>query len=473
MLLLDVQGDGHGPVEELPDLLEVLLDQAPGSHGRSSNSYTSRCQGTAVAKNSILVHGNIAEIAKLLDLVAGQSKRTKVPKNKVVLSSTSHKLVAFAHEVVPKSNSIGPDLLSIGLESRRHGLLQGNSQSANLVVVRATLKRGENREVDLVLKVVYRIRRLPLLGRLRALPVEDHTGSRTPQALVGCGRDDVTVLKWVGSFLSGDEAADVGHVAEEEGAALVGDGAEAGVVPVAGVGAAAADDEAGAEVEGLLLELVVVDVAGGGVDLVGEALEVDGGGGDLLPPGGVVAVGEVAAGGEVEAHDAVVGLEDGGVGGEVGGGAGVGLDVDAPGGGVEAVGLEGAGAAEVLDLVDVLVAAVVAVAGHALGVLVGEGGAQGLDDREGGEVLRRDQLDPPALPPLLLLDQVVDVRIHRLQRRVAPCRDGIHGNGACGEEKYREREREVKEEVESAIFELGPSRGLLLSASLSGGSWRI
>lgn len=248
-------------------------------------------------------------------------------------------------------------------------------------------------------------------------------------------------------YLSGDEAADVGHVAEEEGAALVGDGAEAGVVPVAGVGAAAADDEAGAEVEGLLLELVVVDVAGGGVDLVGEALEVDGGGGDLLAAGGVVAVGEVAAGGEVEAHDAVVGLEDGGVGGEVGGGAGVGLDVDAPAGGVEAVGLEGAGAAEVLDLVDVLVAAVVAVARHALGVLVGEGGAEGLDDGEGGEVLGGDQLDPPALPPLLLLDQVVDLRIHRMQRRVAPHRHRIHPNNNSNRLREKEERERGKERV--------------------------
>ncbi|WVZ05759.1 hypothetical protein V8G54_019105 [Vigna mungo] len=80
---------------------------------------------------------------------------------------------------------------------------------------------------------------------------------------------------------------------------------------------------------------------------------------DLLPSGGVVAVGEVAAGGEIQT-DAVVGLEHGSVGGEVGRRTRIG--------------------AQVLNLIDELVATatVVAVAGHTLGVLVGS------------EVLRRD-----------------------------------------------------------------------------------
>ena len=123
-------------------------------------------------------------------------------------------------------------------------------------------------------------------------------------------------------------------------------------------------------------------------------------------------MGEVAAGREVQAHDAVVGVEDGGVGGEVGGGAGVGLNVNAPFGGVAVEGLEGTRAAEILDLVDVLVSAIVAVAGHALGVLVGEGAAEGFNDGEGCEVLGGNQLYPSALPPLFLLDQVVDLGIH-------------------------------------------------------------
>ena len=58
------------------------------------------------------------------------------------------------------------------------------------------------------------------------------------------------------------------HVAEEHGLDLVGDHLEPGVVPVPGVRAAAADDELGAEIHGLLLQLLVVDIASGDAHLV-------------------------------------------------------------------------------------------------------------------------------------------------------------------------------------------------------------
>lgn len=220
--------------------------------------------------------------------------------------------------------------------------------------------------------------------------------------------------------LSRNKATNVSHVTEQQSATLISNGPEPGVIPIPGVSASTADNQLRPEIQGLLLEAIVINVAGGGANLIGQALEVNGSGGDLLATRGVVAVGEVATGGQVEAHDAVVGVEESGVGSEVGRGAGVGLNVDAPLGGVAVEGLHGAGAAEVLDLVDVLIATVVAVAGHALGVLVSEGAAEGLDDGEGGEVLGGDQLDPPALPPLFLLDQVMDLRIHSVEAGVPP-----------------------------------------------------
>lgn len=61
-------------------------------------------------------------------------------------------------------------------------------------------------------------------------------------------------------------------------------------------------------------------------------------------------MGKVAAVGEVETHEAVVGLEERCVHCHVGRGARVGLHVDTPLLGVEAVGLEGASLAEPLHL---------------------------------------------------------------------------------------------------------------------------
>jgi len=51
---------------------------------------------------------------------------------------------------------------------------------------------------------------------------------------VGGGGHDFAVLEGVLELLGGHEATDVGHVAHEERAALVRDGPEARVVPVAG-----------------------------------------------------------------------------------------------------------------------------------------------------------------------------------------------------------------------------------------------
>ena len=66
---------------------------------------------------------------------------------------------------------------------------------------------------------------------------------------------------------------------------------------------------------------------------------------------------------------------------------------------------------ELLELVDDLAAAVVALPGIALGVLVRRHGADRLEDRRPGEVLRRDQLDLVALPVELAPEQRRDVGI--------------------------------------------------------------
>lgn len=98
-------------------------------------------------------------------------------------------------------------------------------------------------------------------------------------------------------------------------------------------------------------------------------------------------MGQVTTVGKVKTHETAVGRHDSLVDLEVGGGARQALDVDTPLLGVNVEGLEGTALAQQLDLVDVLVAAVVASTGVALGVLVGHGGAQSIEDGTGGDVL--------------------------------------------------------------------------------------
>src|ERR1700679_405077 len=94
-----------------------------------------------------------------------------------------------------------------------------------------------------------------------------------------------------------DQAGEVRHVDEQKGADFVGNGAHAREVEGARVGAAAADDELGLLAAGDLGELVVVDdlgilthaVGGDAIELAGEVE--------------LVAVGEMAAVGEIETKD--------------------------------------------------------------------------------------------------------------------------------------------------------------------------
>ena len=56
------------------------------------------------------------------------------------------------------------------------------------------------------------------------------------------GHDDMRVRNWRGMHSGGNQAGEVRHVDDEEGADFVGDLAHARKVEGAGIGAAAADD---------------------------------------------------------------------------------------------------------------------------------------------------------------------------------------------------------------------------------------
>ena len=205
-----------------------------------------------------------------------------------------------------------------------------------------------------------------------------------------------------------DEAGDVGHVDEQDRADAVGDGRHPLEVPQPRVGAGPADDELGPDLAGLGLHRVVVDALGVladavGVDLVQLAAEVEG-----------HAVGQVAAVGQVHAQDPVARLEHAEVGGHVGLGAAVGLDVDVLGAREQG---EGALLGERLGDVDELAAAVVALARQALGVLVGQPAALGLHDRRRDVVLAGDELDVVVLAAALALHRLPQLGVDLGDRR--------------------------------------------------------
>ena len=118
-------------------------------------------------------------------------------------------------------------------------------------------------------------------------------------------------------------------------------------------------------------------------------------------------VGEVPALIQAHAENGVAGLQHGQVGGQVGVGAGVRLHVGVFG----PEELAGPAPGQVLDLVDDAVAAVVALAGVALRVLVGEHRTGRGHHRSGGEILGRDELQGGVLPLLLAPDDVEELAV--------------------------------------------------------------
>mmetsp|Transcript_13705 Transcript_13705/g.38613 ORF Transcript_13705/g.38613 Transcript_13705/m.38613 type:complete len:271 (-) Transcript_13705:228-1040(-) len=241
---------------------------------------------------------------------------------------------------------------------------------------------------------------------------------------MGGGGHHVAIIKGAGEDAGSDEAADVSHVRHQVRSHRVRNLPHLRVVDVPGVRRRPRDDHLGAEQRRVPPELLVVDQAGGLVEVVGHGLKVHRGGADAHAGGRHVPVGEVAPVGQGETHHPVVRLEQRGVHREVRRRAAQRLHVHPPVLAIQPVRREGPLLAQALYLVDVLVPAVVPRAREALAVLVRQARPVHLLHPEAGEVLGSDELEPGPLPQPLPLDQVEELRVLLLDGGV------VHRQGA-------------------------------------------
>ena len=195
-----------------------------------------------------------------------------------------------------------------------------------------------------------------------------------------------------------DQPGEMRHVDEQQRADLVADRAEAGEVEVPGIGRSAGDDHLGPMLLGQGQDLVEVDQMVIGTDAVLDRVE------PFARLGRRSAVGQVAAGGEAEAHDRVAGLQQRHHHRAIGLCAGMRLDV----GETAAEQLLGALDRQRLDRVGRRAALVIAAAGIAFGIFVGQHRALRLEHRLADDILRRDQLDLGLLAAQLVADPVLD-----------------------------------------------------------------
>ena len=186
----------------------------------------------------------------------------------------------------------------------------------------------------------------------------------------------------------------MGHIDHQIGADLIGDGAETGPVHHPRIGRKPGDNHLRLVLQGQRFHLVVVHLAGSAVQailhrVIHLAGKIDTG-----------AVGEMAAVRQAHTEHSIAGEAEGLVDRRVRLGAGMRLHVGI-GRAEQGLGpLNGQG----LGLVDVFTAAVIALAGVALGVFIGQRGSLGRQHARAGVVFRGNQLDMLLLATLLFRD---------------------------------------------------------------------
>ena len=270
------------------------------------------------------------------------------------------------------------DLPLVGLEFLRHRLAQRHRLGGDDVHERAALSAGEDGLVD---------------GFRQTLPAEDHAAPGTPQGFVGGGGDHVGIGDGRGVYPRCHQTGDVCHIHHQIGARLVGDLPAAGEVDDAGIGAGAHHDQLGVAFQCDFLHGIIVDALGHRIHAVGHDMKILAGN---VHRG---AVGQMPALGQIHAHHRVSGIQQRKKHRQIGVGAGMGLHIGVLG----AEQLHRPLPGDILHHIHILAAAVIPLAGIALGVFVGEYPAGGQQHRLGYDVFGGDQLDVMPLPLQLIL----------------------------------------------------------------------
>lgn len=202
--LVDAGGDGDGTVDNIGNADEVVLSEATGGHGRSTHAQTAGDKGRAVTGDGVLVSSDADQLKDTLNATTVDAVGLEISQNQVVVSTTADQVVAktalglVITQSLSESLGIGQNLRLVGAEVGSLSLLKGNGQSGDGVVVRTTLVSREDGGVDGTLEVVHLVNlRLGVLPS-HTLAEEDEGSTRSSQALVGGGGDDISVLEGAG-----------------------------------------------------------------------------------------------------------------------------------------------------------------------------------------------------------------------------------------------------------------------------------
>ena len=230
---------------------------------------------------------------------------------------------------------------------------------------------------------------------------QDHTGARSAQSLVRGSGDDMRMRHRRRMHAACNQSGKMRHVHQVKRANFVGNLPHAGKIDDARIRAAPADDQLRPLFFRQLFQVVVID----GLGFFGHAIR-----NDAISLAGkiqMMAVSQVSAVGQVESEDGIAGLQHRRVGFHVGLGSGMRLHV----GVFRSEQFLGPLARQLFHHVGKLAAAVVALAGISLGILVGEHRAHGLEHGLADKILGSNQLQTFVLAANFVVDGSGDLRI--------------------------------------------------------------
>jgi len=395
-------------VDPRGDAVHFGLLHSPGGEGGGPQPDTAGDKWFAGIAGHHVEVGDDARLGQCLGHILSRiGGIAEVQHEQVGIGAAADEAVSFFEEFFGEAAGVGDHLAGVIAEGGGGGLLKGHGHGGDDVHVRSPLQPGEHRPINPFGQVEV------AFGEVFALPSvfdagEDEACPGSAEHLVAGTGDHVAMGNGVGMHAADNEAVDVGDVGDEVGLDFLGDFGEGGVIEDAGVGGCADPDHAGAFLARDVADLVVIKESGVRPGAVVHGLVVHAGEIDLPT------VGEVSAGGDGHAHDFGAGGGEGAGNGLVGRGAGVRLDVGVfrAEEGFEAI--DG----ELLDLVHEFIALVIAGGGVSFAVFVGEDGAGGLKDREGGIVFRGDHLEGVGFVAGLGEDEGVEFGVLGLQVRM-------------------------------------------------------
>ena len=379
------------------DDLHLGHAHAAGGDRRSAQTHAGGDERAAgLAGDGILVGSDVHAVQTGFQILAGALLVTQVDEHQMVVGTAGHQLDAAFLQSCGQSLSVLHDLAGVLLELRLEGLAEADGLGGDDVLQRAALGAGEHGRVD-------------ALGNDRVVG-QDQAAAGAAQGLVGGGGHHIGIGHRALVLATGHQTGNVSHIHHQECAVAVGDLSNLLKVDGTGVSGCTGHDQLGAHLLDLLFQLGVVDHAIG-IDAVGNKVVVLAG----HVHGG--AMGQMAALGQIHAHDGIAQIQQGEVDGQVGLCTGMGLDVGVLGTEQLAGALDG----DVLHLIHIDAAAVVTLAGQALGVLVGEHTAHGSHDGGRDDVLAGNELDVLALTGQLPVHGSPQFRVYGIDQA-----DGIH-----------------------------------------------